>query len=126
VHINSGIPNRAFCIAAKAMGGYAWETVGPVWYRTLTERLHQQSTFLECAEATVSVASEIAGPGSELTDAVREGWRTVKVLRAGGAQQKGRTGSGTRRVVATTGNGAAAASRKPRRPARRRPQHAGR
>ena len=25
VHLNSGIPNRAFYLAATAIGGYAWE-----------------------------------------------------------------------------------------------------
>ena len=39
VHINSGIPNHAFYLAATAVGGYAWEKVGRVWYVTLTERL---------------------------------------------------------------------------------------
>ena len=39
VHINSGIPNRAFYLAATALGGYAWEKAGRVWYVTLTERL---------------------------------------------------------------------------------------
>jgi Zn-dependent metalloprotease len=28
VHTNSGIPNRAFVLAAKSIGGYAWEKVG--------------------------------------------------------------------------------------------------
>jgi Zn-dependent metalloprotease len=36
VHINSGIPNHAFYRAAVALGGKAWETVGPVWYRALS------------------------------------------------------------------------------------------
>jgi len=32
VHINSGIPNRAFCITAMEIGGYAWEKAGRIWY----------------------------------------------------------------------------------------------
>ena len=45
VHINSGIPNRAFYLAATALGGYAWEKAGRVWYVTLTERLGPDSQF---------------------------------------------------------------------------------
>ena len=33
VHINSGIPNRAFYLAATALGGNAWEKAGRMWYR---------------------------------------------------------------------------------------------
>jgi Zn-dependent metalloprotease len=39
VHINSGIPNRAFYLAAIAAGGNAWKTVGPVWYQVMQNLL---------------------------------------------------------------------------------------
>ena len=82
VHINSGIPNRAFCLAAKALDGNSWETVGPVWYKTLTERLNQDSTFADCANATISVAVELSGsPSSKLVTAIADAWKTVKVIR---------------------------------------------
>ena len=45
VHINSGIPNHAFYLAATALGGYAWETAGRVWYVTLTDLLGPESQF---------------------------------------------------------------------------------
>ena len=32
VHINSGIPNHAFYLAASALGGFAWEKAGYAWY----------------------------------------------------------------------------------------------
>ncbi|HEX2991131.1 MAG TPA: M4 family metallopeptidase, partial [Anaerolineales bacterium] len=32
VHINSGIPNRAFYITALELGGHAWERAGQIWY----------------------------------------------------------------------------------------------
>ena len=35
VHLNSGIPNRAFFLVADALGGRAWERAGQVWYDTL-------------------------------------------------------------------------------------------
>ena len=56
VHINSGIPSRAFVLAAKAIGGYSWEKTGKIWYITLTERLTGNSDFAKCAAETVSVA----------------------------------------------------------------------
>ena len=36
VHINSGIPNRAFYLAALEIGGHAWERAGKIWYMTFT------------------------------------------------------------------------------------------
>ena len=56
VHINSGIPSRAFVIAAKAIGGKSWEKAGKIWYVTLTQRLTGTAGFEECARETVSVA----------------------------------------------------------------------
>lgn len=35
VHINSGIPNHAFYLAARKIGGRAWEKTGKIWYRAL-------------------------------------------------------------------------------------------
>ena len=36
VHINSGIPNKAFHLFATALGGHAWERAGQVWFHTMT------------------------------------------------------------------------------------------
>jgi Zn-dependent metalloprotease len=80
VHINSGIPNRAFQLAASAIGGNAWEKPGQIWYVTLTERLGPTSTFLEAAEATVQVAGELFGEDGDEQSAVRDAWETVGVL----------------------------------------------
>ncbi|MCE0446331.1 M4 family metallopeptidase [Streptomyces tricolor] len=38
VHINSGIPNHAFYLAATALGGYAWEKPGRLWYDAAAHR----------------------------------------------------------------------------------------
>ena len=38
VHINSGIPNHAFYLAATALGGHAWERAGRIWYDALHDR----------------------------------------------------------------------------------------
>ncbi|GAA4897869.1 M4 family metallopeptidase [Actinomycetospora straminea] len=80
VHINSGIPNRAFAEAARTLGGRAWETVGPIWYEVLTGgRLAPTADFAACAALTVTVAGERYGESSAQQDAVRGGWEAVKV-----------------------------------------------
>jgi Zn-dependent metalloprotease len=37
VHINSGVPNHAFHLAATALGGNSWDQAGQVWYATLMD-----------------------------------------------------------------------------------------
>jgi Zn-dependent metalloprotease len=83
VHINSGIPNRAFYLAATAIGGYAWEVAGKIWYTTLTHRLQRDSQFADAAAGTISVAAEQYGDGSSEQEAVRTAWEEVGVLGAG-------------------------------------------
>ena len=43
VHLNSGIPNRAFQLAAVAVGGSAAEGAGRIWYAALTGGLPPRS-----------------------------------------------------------------------------------
>ena len=78
VHINSGIPNRAFYLAATAIGGNAWETAGTIWYRTLTQLLPSDAQFLQAAETTVSVAEGMYGADAKA--AVEQAWRQVGVI----------------------------------------------
>ena len=73
-----GFPNRAFYLAATAIGGHAWEKAGRIWYAALTERLQPDSDFNAAAEATVEVAGELFGDGGE-QKAVEEAWRRVGV-----------------------------------------------
>lgn len=80
VHINSGIPNRAFYLAAATLGGHAWERAGLVWYRTLTSGLSPTTDFAAFARATVAEAAREYGEQSEVVDAVRAGWIGVGVL----------------------------------------------
>jgi Zn-dependent metalloprotease len=80
VHINSGIPNRAFYLLAEQLGGNAWDTPGRIWYETLTEgSLPTGATFTVFARATAAAATELFGSGSQEHDAVRNAWETVKV-----------------------------------------------
>ena len=80
VHINSGIPNHAFYLAATAIGGNAWERAGRIWYVTLTERLRPRSDFRQAAEATVQVAGELFGADGDEQRKVRAAWQQVGVL----------------------------------------------
>jgi Zn-dependent metalloprotease len=80
VHINSGIPNRAFYLTATAIGGNAWEAPGKIWYQTLTTRLKPKSNFREAAEATVEEAGKQFGSGGKEEKAVQQAWKEVGVL----------------------------------------------
>jgi len=46
VHINSGIPNRAFYLSATELGGYPWEKDDSVCYRYLTYGTHSISLLI--------------------------------------------------------------------------------
>ena len=82
VHINSGIPNRAFYLAATALGGYAWEKAGRVWYETLRDnRLRPNIGFTRFARLTIDVAGRIYGRSSDEKEAVGNAWAEVGVLR---------------------------------------------
>jgi Zn-dependent metalloprotease len=81
VHINSGIPNRAFYLAAVEIGGYAWEKAGQIWYTALRDRLKSQSKFADAAKITIAVAGELYGENSNEQNAVRNAWKTVGVIK---------------------------------------------
>ncbi|MFR9799605.1 M4 family metallopeptidase [Streptomyces sp. MS06] len=79
VHINSGIPNHAFCLAATALGGHAWERAGRIWYDVLTGgELRSEAQFTDFATLTVRAARERYGAGDEL-QAVQKAWEEVGV-----------------------------------------------
>ncbi|WP_426245995.1 protealysin inhibitor emfourin [Nocardioides sp. LHG3406-4] len=73
VHLNSGIPNRAFHLAATAIGGQAWKGAGQVWYAALTfGTVATGAGFVSFAGATVEAAGDHA-------EVVRQAWRQVGV-----------------------------------------------
>ena len=78
MHINSGIPNRAFYLAATALGGYAWEKAGRVWYVTLTEKLQPESQFTDAAAATSR--SRATCSADEVERAVTDAWSGVGLI----------------------------------------------
>jgi Zn-dependent metalloprotease len=81
VHINSGIPNRAFCLAALEIGGQAWVKAGRIWYETLNDsHIKPSSTFKGFAQLTVSNANKLYGANSAESAAVTKAWKEVGVL----------------------------------------------
>jgi Zn-dependent metalloprotease len=77
VHINSGIPNHAFYLAATALGGYASKKAGRIWYVALRDRIRRKTGFQEAANHIYSVAGELFGSGSLEQKAIREAWKAV-------------------------------------------------
>lgn len=87
VHINSGIPNRAFYVTAVNLGGYAWEKAGQIWYVTLKSKLSESSNFAMAAAKTYEAARDLYGQGSLEQQAVRAGWAEVGIdVEQGGTQ----------------------------------------
>jgi Zn-dependent metalloprotease len=79
VHINSGIPNRAFHLLATALGGNAWERAGRIWFDVLTGgELAQDASFTDFAKLTVAAARHRFGEGDE-AEAVLKAWSEVGV-----------------------------------------------
>jgi Zn-dependent metalloprotease len=78
VHINSGIPNRAFYLAAAALGDFAWERAGRIWYETLLDRrLGSKPQFADFAALTATTAERLFGEAER--KAVVDAWSTVGV-----------------------------------------------
>ena len=72
VHLNSGIPNKAFATFAQSVGGNSWDSAVKVWYAASTSRrLSSNATFADFAKLTIEVAE------GELKDMVQAGWQAV-------------------------------------------------
>lgn len=73
VHLNSGIPNRAFHLAAVAIGGSALGGAGRIWYDALVDaEVGPTTDFARFAAATVAAAGAHAAT-------VRDAWAEVGV-----------------------------------------------
>ena len=77
VHLNSGIPNRAFHLAAVRLGQPTWQAPASIWYAALTSGLRPDTGFTTFARATVDAARSRS---AEAADAVFSGWADVGVL----------------------------------------------
>jgi len=90
VHLNSGIPNRAFALAARGIGGSSWSRAGKVWYDALTGgEVGPDTDFRGFAEATLTSANDLFSTEPRVGAAIQDAWRTVGVLDGGGAPEPG-------------------------------------
>lgn len=81
VHINSGIPNRAFYLAAIGIRGNSWEGAGPIWYEVLTgDQITADIDFAGFAELTVAAAGARYGDDSAQQQAITDAWQEVGVI----------------------------------------------
>lgn len=88
VHTNSGIPNRAFYLAATGIGGRSWEGAGAVWYDVLTGgTINKDVDFAGFAALTIAAAKQRFGATSAQAGAVQQAWVTVKVLTGSSARR---------------------------------------
>jgi Zn-dependent metalloprotease len=101
VHINSGIPNKAFFLTATSIGGRSWDAPGHIWYESLLASTATTS-FQEFADTTYMKAGFLYGAGSQEQQSVQEAWREVGIRitgapsHAGGRRPKGGPGRGRR------------------------------
>ena len=82
VHLNSGIPNHAFYLAATAIGGNAWAAPGHIWYESL-KATGSTAQFQDFAETTVAKAAQLYGTGGAEHRAVQSAWEQVGIRVAG-------------------------------------------
>ena len=80
VHINSGIPNKAFYLAAMGMSCYAWERPGHIWYELL-KASNPDTQFQDFADTTYAKAGALYGSAEQ--QAVLSAWRDVGIRVSG-------------------------------------------
>jgi Zn-dependent metalloprotease len=80
VHINSGIPNKAFYLTAINIGGQAWKAPGHIWYESLKAST-STTDFQQFAETTVAKAAQLYGADEQ--QAVADAWQQVGIRVAG-------------------------------------------
>ncbi len=86
MHVNSGIPNHAFYLAATGIGGNAWDGAGWVWYDVLTgSDIAADCDFGRFAALTVAAATARFGADSAASRAVASAWQQVGVEPGGAA-----------------------------------------
>lgn len=78
VHINSGIPNKAFYLFAQAQGGYAWQKAGYLWYLTLkSDLIKPNCTMPEFAHATLVTALKHFPQDYKMHQDLINAWKAV-------------------------------------------------
>jgi Zn-dependent metalloprotease len=84
VHINSGIPNKAFYLVASGIGGNSWEAPAHIWYESLKAST-ATTDFQAFADTTVLQAGRLYGVGGAQQQAVQAAWAGVGITVAAAA-----------------------------------------
>lgn len=79
-HINSGIPNRAFYLAASALRDHSWDKAGKVWFSVLTSKdATPRMTIPEFASISLRVSNALFPSDATVAAAIKNAWITVEV-----------------------------------------------
>ena len=90
VHINSGIPNKAFYLFATGLGGHSWDVAGKIWYEALTDPAlkvfasddgNEQWFFHYFAHLTFKKAqnAKYKVPGKNVAAFLKDSWLTIGI-----------------------------------------------
>jgi len=78
VHINSGIPNKAFADFALAVGGYVWDAALPVWYET-NSGTNRVTSGASCADFAAKTVENCTNMYPQHVAALKNAWNNVGV-----------------------------------------------
>ena len=104
VHINSGIPNKAFFLTAVGIGGFAWEAPGHIWYAAL-QASTRSTNFQQFADTTYLEAGQLYGSQSAEQQAVLSAWKEVGIRISGVQALAATTGRMRWQPAAAAANG---------------------
>ncbi len=83
VHTNSGIPNRAFALFARSVGGYAWDDPGHIWFAA-RKAAGNNPSFGSFAYQTIEAAKALGH--SDQVDKLKKAWEAVGVTPSASAK----------------------------------------
>jgi Zn-dependent metalloprotease len=100
VHINAGIPNKAFYLLAKggthhrggSMTGIGADDAAKIWYRANTTKMTSSTNFATARLGTIAAAKDLFGAASTQAAAVSQAWCIVGV---GSCEDYGLIGNGS-------------------------------
>jgi Zn-dependent metalloprotease len=76
VHYNSSIPSRAFALFAKAVGGYAWDDPGHIWF-SARKAAGNDPSFASFAYYTIEAARALGH--ADQVQKLQDAWKAVGI-----------------------------------------------
>ncbi|MEP6647207.1 MAG: M4 family metallopeptidase, partial [Saprospiraceae bacterium] len=100
VHVNSGIPNRAFALIATAIGK---DKAEQIYYHALKDYLVKSSQFVDMRNAAEKAAEDLHGAGSTEVMAIKTAFDAVGIGAGQGDDHQGdiQTGTGSDFIIVT-------------------------